>query len=88
MLLPETPSRLSLHAISMHLLWAKTNWQNVQEEASDGCGAAQEMVLAHKKHHTVSVDMLKSYLAHLASSQKIWTATTTSDDPIGDAVLA
>ncbi|MBF0324525.1 hypothetical protein [Magnetospirillum moscoviense] len=71
----------------MHLLWAKTNWQNVQEEALDGCSAAQELVCAHKTHHTVSVDTLKSYLAHLASRQNTWS-TATDEGPANGAILA
>lgn len=83
MFLPETPERLSLHTISRHLLWAKTNWQNVQEEASDGCDTARDMVAAHKKHHTVSVDMLKAYLAHLSSRQDIWPHLSDNDPRSG-----
>lgn len=83
MFLPETPARLSLHTISKHLLWAKTNWQNVQEEAYEGCDAARDMVAAHKKHHTVSVDMLKAYLAHLSSRQGVWSPLSDSDPRSG-----
>lgn len=79
MYLPETPARLNLHAISRHLLGAKTNWQNVLEEASDGCGTARDMVAAYKKHHTVSVDMLKAHLAHLSSLQHASPVPSRSD---------
>lgn len=85
MYIPETPQRLSLHTISRHLLGAKTNWQNVLEEASDGCDTARDMVAAHKKHHTVSVDMLKAYLAHLSSRQNVWTPPS-DDDPRSGAL--
>lgn len=83
MFIPENPTRLSLHAISRHLLGAKTNWQNVQEEALDGCDTARDMVAAHKKHHTVSVDMLKAYLGHLSSLQRAMPAPSPSDSLSG-----
>ena len=65
MRLPDVPMRLNLHAISMHLLWAKTSWQNVQEEAHEGCPIAHDVIQAHKKHHTVPVQTLRAYLAHI-----------------------
>ena len=69
MRLPDVPMRLNLHAISMHLLWAKTSWQNVQEEAIEGCQMAHEVIQAHKKHHTVPVQTLRAYLTHIASNR-------------------
>jgi hypothetical protein len=69
MRLPDVPTRLNLHAISMHLLWAKTSWQNVQEEATEGCQMAHSVVHAHKTHHTVPVQTLRAYLAHIASDK-------------------
>jgi hypothetical protein len=53
----------------MHLLSAKTSWQNVQEEAIEGSQTAHEVIQAHKKHHTVPVQTLRDYLTHLASSR-------------------
>ena len=70
MRLPDVPARLSLHAISMHLLWAKTSWQTVQEEAHEGCQRAHDVVQAHKKHHTVPVQTLRAYLAHIAPGKE------------------
>lgn len=66
MLMPDTPSRLNLHTISRHLLGAGTNWQNVQDEAAEGSHKAQDMIHSHAKHHTVSVQTLRDYLAHIA----------------------
>lgn len=66
MLMPDTPARLNLHTISRHLLGARTNWQNVQDEAASGCHMARDMIHSHQKHHTVSVQTLRAYLAHIA----------------------
>jgi hypothetical protein len=67
MLLPETPSRLNLNTISRHLLGARTNWQNVQDEAREGCHMARDVIHSHERHHTVSVQTLRAYLAHIAT---------------------
>jgi hypothetical protein len=66
MLMPDMPSRLNLHTISRHLLGARTNWQNVQDEAREGCHMARDVIQAHEKHHTVPAQTLKAYLAHIA----------------------
>ncbi len=71
MLLSTAPMRLSLHAVSMHLLWAKTNWQNVQDEAAAGRETARQMVQTFRKEHTVPADTLKAYLADVATSGQV-----------------
>jgi len=65
MFMPDVPSRLNLNTISRHLLGARTNWQNVQDEAAEGCHMARDMIHSHAKHHTVSVQTLRAYLAHI-----------------------
>ncbi len=70
MLMPDTPSRLNLHTISRHLLGVGTNWQNVQDEAAEGCHMARDMIHSHEKHHTVSVQTLRAYLAHITLRQE------------------
>jgi hypothetical protein len=69
MRLPDIPTRLNLQTISLHLLWAKTSWQNVQDEANEGCPIAHDVIQSHKTYHTVSVQTLRAYLSHIASSR-------------------
>ncbi len=74
MVLPDIPARLCLHDVSMHLLGAKTSWQNVQDEAIGGGEAAHQVVQDFQEHRTVSVHSLRAYLAYVAGRQHAWVA--------------
>jgi len=85
MILPEVPMRLSLHTVSMHLLGAKTNWQNVQDEATLGHQTAHGVVTDYQKHRTVSVQTLRAYLAFITTAPQAWLGEPAADQIEGIA---
>ena len=77
----DVPTALNLHAISMHLLKAKTCWQNVLDEASGGNATARQVIQTYQKFRAVSVPTLMAYLADLAETfARTPPSQTVSDD--------